>query len=49
MYSLDLTKPDGRKMTLYGRQPIDPQTAAPSPFAEPLNASPASAVASAAR
>ena len=40
MYSLELTKPDGRKMTLYGRQPIDSKTAAPSPFAEPLNASP---------
>jgi UDPglucose--hexose-1-phosphate uridylyltransferase len=40
MFSLDLTKPDGRQLTLYSRQPIDPAITAPSPFAEPLNASP---------
>src|SRR5688500_15610296 len=40
MYSLDLTKPDGRALTLYARQPLNPQTYAPSPFPEPLNASP---------
>src|SRR4051795_8657315 len=40
MYALDLTKPDGRQLTLYSRRPIDPRIRAPSPFAEPLNASP---------
>lgn len=40
MYTLDLTKPDGRRLTLYSREPIAPQSTAPSPFAEPLNASP---------
>lgn len=40
MYSLDLTKPDGRGLTLYARQPLDPKIVAPSPFPEPLNASP---------
>ncbi|MDB5891414.1 MAG: Gal-P uridylyltransferase [Polaromonas sp.] len=39
MHSLELTKPDGRRLTLYSRQPIDPALVAPSPFAEPLNAS----------
>jgi UDPglucose--hexose-1-phosphate uridylyltransferase len=39
MHRLALTKPDGRALTLYSRQPIDPALAAPSPFAEPLNAS----------
>ena len=24
MYALDLRKPDGRQLTLYSRQPIDP-------------------------
>lgn len=40
MHMLDLTKPDGRQLTLYARQPIDPNTVAPSPFAEPLNKHP---------
>lgn len=40
MYSLELTKPDGRRLTLYARQPLNSQTHAPSPFPEPLNASP---------
>ncbi len=39
MHRLQLTKPDGRRLTLYGREPIDPGLQAPSPFAEPLNAS----------
>lgn len=39
MHRLQLTKPDGRELTLYGRQPIDAPLGAPSPFAEPLNAS----------
>jgi UDPglucose--hexose-1-phosphate uridylyltransferase len=38
MHTLELTKPDGRRLTLYSRQPIDPGLQAPSPFAEPLNA-----------
>jgi UDPglucose--hexose-1-phosphate uridylyltransferase len=40
VYTLDLIKPDGRRLTLYSRKPIAPQSPAPSPFAEPLNASP---------
>ena len=40
MHRLLLTKPDGRHLTLYGREPIDAGLQAPSPFAEPLNASP---------
>jgi UDPglucose--hexose-1-phosphate uridylyltransferase len=39
MHRLELTKPDGRQLTLYGRQPIEAGLQAPSPFAEPLNAS----------
>ena len=39
MHRLDLTKPDGRQLTLYSRRPIDPALVAPSPFPEPLNAS----------
>src|SRR5687768_15864875 len=39
MHKLLLTKPDGRYLTLYGREPIDAGLQAPSPFAEPLNAS----------
>jgi UDPglucose--hexose-1-phosphate uridylyltransferase len=39
MHKLLLTKPDGRHLTLYGREPIDAALQAPSPFAEPLNAS----------
>ncbi len=38
MYSLELTKPDGRRLTLYSRAPLDPGLPAPSPFPEPLNA-----------
>ena len=40
MFSLELTKPDGRGLTLYSRRPIDPNISAPSPFAEPLSGSP---------
>jgi UDPglucose--hexose-1-phosphate uridylyltransferase len=40
MYILELVKPDGRKLSLYSRAPIAPVAAAPSPFAEPLRASP---------
>src|SRR5829696_7816145 len=41
MHVLDLVKPDERKLTLYGRRPIDTPKAhhAPSPFATPLGAS----------
>ena len=38
MHTLELTKPDGRRLTLYSRRPIDPGLQAPSPFAEPLKA-----------
>jgi UDPglucose--hexose-1-phosphate uridylyltransferase len=40
MHRLELTKPDGRRLTLYGRGPLDAGLRAPSPFAEPLNAAP---------
>jgi len=39
MYWQDLVKPDGRRMTLYGRVPIDPGIQAPSPFVQPLQGS----------
>jgi UDPglucose--hexose-1-phosphate uridylyltransferase len=39
LHVLDLTKPDGRDLTLYGRTPIA-ASAAPSPFAEPLASQP---------
>ena len=39
MHRLELTKPDGRQLTLYSRRPIDPALTAPSPFAESLGAS----------
>ena len=39
MHTLELTKPDGRKLTLYSRRPIDASLVAPSPFSEPLKAS----------
>ncbi len=40
MHSLELTKPDGRSLTLYSSQPIAPGIAAPSPFSEPQLANP---------
>jgi UDPglucose--hexose-1-phosphate uridylyltransferase len=39
MVTVELTKPDGRRLTLYAREPFAPEGGAPSPFAEPLNAS----------
>ena len=39
MHRLALMKPDGRRLTLYSRKPINPALGAPSPFAEPLKAS----------
>ena len=39
MHRLQLLKPDGRCLTLYARRPLD-DAIAPSPFAEPLKASP---------
>jgi UDPglucose--hexose-1-phosphate uridylyltransferase len=41
MYRRTLIKPDGRELTLYSRRPLAGiDLAAPSPFAEPLNANP---------
>ncbi|PWF54829.1 galactose-1-phosphate uridylyltransferase [Massilia glaciei] len=40
MHSLDLTKPDGRNLTLYSTQPIPAGLDAPSPFPEPQLANP---------
>ncbi len=40
MHHVDLTKPDGRRLSLYGRRPIPGGLQAPSPFADPLGASP---------
>jgi UDPglucose--hexose-1-phosphate uridylyltransferase len=40
VHALDLIKPDGRKLTLYSRRPIDASLRAPSPFPEPLAGSP---------
>ncbi|GAB6196104.1 galactose-1-phosphate uridylyltransferase [Lysobacter xanthus] len=40
MHRLELTKPDGRALTLYARAPMGEVADAPSPFAEPLNRSP---------
>jgi UDPglucose--hexose-1-phosphate uridylyltransferase len=37
MHALDLTKPDGRRMTLYARRPLPADLSAPSPFADPLS------------
>ena len=40
-HTAELRKPDGRRLTLYGREPLDASgSLAPSPFAEPLNAAP---------
>ena len=36
MHRVELTKPDGRSLALYSRQPIPAGLVAPSPFAEPL-------------
>lgn len=40
MHTRELTKPDGRKLWLYSRNPIREVADAPSPFPDPLNASP---------
>lgn len=40
MYTQGLIKPDGRSLTLYGLQPLDTRLPVPSPFAEPLTATP---------
>ncbi|HYG33048.1 MAG TPA: galactose-1-phosphate uridylyltransferase [Methylophilaceae bacterium] len=40
MHTRELTKPDGRKLWLYSRKPISDVAEAPSPFPDPLNASP---------
>lgn len=40
MHSLELTKPDGRRLTLYSSQPIAGDLVAPSPFPEPQGANP---------
>jgi UDPglucose--hexose-1-phosphate uridylyltransferase len=40
MHSLALTKPDGRRLTLYSRGPIDAGLQAPSPFPQPLDGQP---------
>ena len=36
MFAVELTKPDGRRLTLYARAPIGAPSHAPSPFPEPL-------------
>ncbi|HZH44751.1 MAG TPA: galactose-1-phosphate uridylyltransferase [Lysobacter sp.] len=40
MHRLELAKPDGRALTLYGRAPLRIDGPAPSPFATPLTAQP---------
>jgi UDPglucose--hexose-1-phosphate uridylyltransferase len=40
MNFLELTKPDGRSLTLYSRRPIASVAPAPSPFPDPQNANP---------
>ncbi len=40
MHRLQLVKPDGRCLTLYSHHPLNENTSAPSPFAQPLHASP---------
>lgn len=40
MHRLELTKPDGRRLTLYARRPLPATLSAPSPFPEPLNPEP---------
>lgn len=40
MYSVDLTKPDGRSLTLYSQRPITNYANAPSPTNEPTNPNP---------
>ena len=40
MHRLQLVKPDGRCLTLYANHPLNGNTTAPSPSAQPLHASP---------
>jgi UDPglucose--hexose-1-phosphate uridylyltransferase len=40
IHVVDLTKPDGRQLTLYSRGPLRDDIAAPSPFPDPLAAAP---------
>ncbi len=40
MHVRELTKPDGRHLTLYSRRPLPGGVSAPSPFAEPLAGTP---------
>lgn len=40
MHRLQLTKPDGRSLTLYSLQPLRAEITAPSPFGQPLAARP---------
>ena len=40
MHSKELTKPDGRHLTLYSNQPIPDGLVAPSPFPDPMHANP---------
>jgi UDPglucose--hexose-1-phosphate uridylyltransferase len=40
MHQLDLVKPDGRSLTLYGRAVVSAHAPAPSPFAEALHPNP---------
>ncbi|GFO68182.1 galactose-1-phosphate uridylyltransferase [Geomonas limicola] len=40
LYRQELTKPDGRSLTLYGRRPIEVAGPVPSPNREPLEANP---------
>jgi UDPglucose--hexose-1-phosphate uridylyltransferase len=40
MHTVELIKPDGRELTLYGRQPLASGIQAPSPFPAPLHANP---------
>ena len=40
MHSKELTKPDGRQLTLYSNRPIPDGIVAPSPFPDPMHANP---------
>lgn len=40
LHRMEMVKPDGRKLTLYARRPLDERLTAPSPFAEPLAGAP---------
>jgi UDPglucose--hexose-1-phosphate uridylyltransferase len=40
MHAIELVKPDGRQLLLYGRQPFDAPTSVPSPSPRPVEANP---------